>query len=64
MKKLALFLGLVLGTVSLSVIAAPQFGNRTATRVCVYEHNNFSGWERCFVPGERIEGLTHGRGFI
>jgi hypothetical protein len=25
--------------------------------VCVYENNNYSGWEQCFMPGEQIGDL-------
>ena len=65
MKNLTLSLGLFLGMITtFSLSAAPQFGVRDNRRICVYEHNNFSGWEQCFVPGENIGDLGNHRNAI
>ena len=61
MRKLILTLGLlgIFGAVTLS--AGPQVNRLDANRVCVFEHNNYGGWQQCFNAGEQIGDLgSHG----
>lgn len=36
--------------------AAAQF-SRTGDGVCVYEHVNFQGWEKCYTAGDEVSNL-------
>jgi len=63
MRKLILTLAL-LGTFGAGSAGAQvyrQDNRRAADRVCVYENNNYGGWEQCFSAGEQIGDLgSHG----
>jgi peptidase inhibitor family I36 len=61
MKRLAFVLGLTLVPALLAATPGrPQNGRndrRPGDRVCVYENNNFQGWEECFQPGDEMNDL-------
>jgi len=60
MRKLMLTLGLVIGV--FSVVSLTMAAQARRDMVCVYENNNYSGWEQCFMPGEQIGDLgSHGK---
>jgi hypothetical protein len=55
MRKLTVTLGLVIGI--FSVVSLTTAAQARRDMVCVYENNNYSGWERCFMPGEQVGDL-------
>jgi hypothetical protein len=60
MRKLTVTLGLVIGI--FSVVSQTTAAQARRDMVCVYENNNYSGWEQCFMPGEQIGDLgNHGK---
>ena len=66
MKKLTLIFSLFVGiSFALSSSASAQSGRtNTNAQVCVYENNNFGGWQQCFNPGDEIPDLGSHRGKI
>jgi len=65
MRKVTGVLWLSLLLVAVTPVGArPQFGrndNRSGDRVCVYQNNNYQGWEECFRPGDEVANLhSHG----
>lgn len=52
-------LALVLSLFAVSPAVAQGRGNDrgTADRVCVYENNNYQGWEECFEAGDEVNDL-------
>jgi len=59
MRKLSVTLGLVIGIFSIASLTTTAQARRNM--VCVYENNNYGGWEQCFTPGEQIGDLgSHG----
>jgi hypothetical protein len=67
MKKLTLILSLVfvtMGMVALSASAQSVRGGGVRSQVCVYENNNFGGWQQCFAPGDQIPDLGDHRNNI
>jgi len=61
MRKLSVTLGLVIGIFSIASLTTTAQARRNM--VCVYENNNYGGWEQCFTPGEQIGDLGTGRMF-
>jgi len=55
MRKLTVTLGLAIGI--FSVVSQTTAAQARRDMVCVYENNNYGGWERCFTPGEQIGDL-------
>src|SRR6476646_9158364 len=55
MRKLTVTLGLVIGI--FGVVSLTTTAQARRNMVCVYENNNYSGWEQCFTPGEEIPDL-------
>ena len=63
MKKISTFaLALSFAFVSASPLAA-QFrnGQQQRDQVCIYEHNQFNGWEQCFNAGDEVTNLRDHR---
>lgn len=61
LATLALALSFVFTTVH--PLAAAQFGREQRNQVCVYEHNQYNGWEQCYSPGDEVTNLRdHGDG--
>jgi hypothetical protein len=63
MRKVTGILWLSLLLVAVTPVGArPQFGrndNRSSgDRVCVYQNNNFQGWEECYRPGDEVADLN------
>jgi hypothetical protein len=62
---LTLILGLAFVTVAMvAVSAGAQSRGAVRNQVCVYENNNFSGWQQCFAPGDQIPDLGDHRNKI
>src|SRR5262245_31093822 len=65
MKKLTLILGLAFVTVAMVALSASaQTRGAVRNQVCVYENNNFNGWQQCFAPGDQIPDLGDHRNKI
>src|SRR5262245_59588867 len=67
MKQLTLILSLVfvsIGMVALSATAQNVRGGSVRSQVCVYENNNYTGWQQCFAPGDQIPDLGEHRNKI
>jgi hypothetical protein len=63
MRKVTGILWLSLLLVAVAPVGArPQLGrNDNGDRVCVYQNNNFQGWQECYRPGDEVADLnTHG----
>lgn len=58
MKKLTITLGLSVAIICIASVAlSAQARRNNRDQICVYENNNFTGWEQCFLPGEQIGDL-------
>src|SRR5262245_52288964 len=67
MKKLTKILGLVFVIVSMVAVSASAQSTRgggVRDQVCVYENNNYGGWQQCFAPGDQIPDLGDHRNKI
>lgn len=62
MKKLTYVFGLAFVISSMVAVSATAQSRRD--QVCVYENNNFSGWQQCFAPGDAIPDLGDHRNKI
>jgi Peptidase inhibitor family I36 len=66
MKKLTHISGLVFVIVSMVAVSASAQtrGGGVRDQVCVYENNNYTGWQQCFAPGDQIPDLGDHRNKI